>query len=595
MKICHILKNNLFMISYIWRFSKSYIFLSILSSIDFTINPVIDILLMKVVVDSIAEGKPLINIMVFLVAVAGVNLFSAANDAYFNNRYYPKKDEEFSRKMQLMLLDKRRVCEVSCYENPEFYDSYMKAANEAQGRPLWVWGTVLGFLRNLFAIGAIGTIVIIIDPFIILFSLAGVLAGLFFSTKMGKVKFNFDMAKQPLERKKSYVNRIFYLPQYIKEVKLSSISNLLREMFVTSSKELVDVVHKWGGRVAWMDFAQTITSSTITVGAMGYLAYRIVSGNMSIGSFAAMLAATNQLRGYLQGLLQIVPDFYKHSLFIDNYRQFLEYVPLIDETKEGKEIDSMSSGIELKNVNFTYPNSDEQTLKNVSLSIKKGEKIAIVGHNGAGKTTLIKLLLRLYDPTNGEILLDNEVYKNFNVPKLRSKFSVVFQDYQCYAFTVAENVLMRKCETEEDELLVVESLKKSGLYDKISSLPMGIHTAVTKEFNAKGTLFSGGELQKLAIARVFANNSEIVILDEPSSALDPISEHNMHENMLAAAKDKTVILISHRLSTTLSADKIYFFEKGEIIESGTHNELLQKKGKYAEMFEVQAKKYKYNG
>jgi len=219
------------------------------------------------------------------------------------------------------------------------------------------------------------------------------------------------------------------------------------------------------------------------------------------------------------------------------------------------------------------------------------KKIAIVGHNGAGKTTLIKLLLRFYDPTQGTISMDKFDYHQLNVKDLRRKFSVVFQDYQYYSLTVAENVLMRECLNEDDRHTVIESLQKSGLYDKIRMLPKGIDAVLTKEFDEHGVILSGGETQKLALARVFARDSEIIILDEPSSSLDPLAEHEMHKNMLEAQAEKTVIIISHRLSTTISADTICYMENGEIIEKGDHKDLMNLNGKYANMFMIQAKNY----
>ena len=229
------------------------------------------------------------------------------------------------------------------------------------------------------------------------------------------------------------------------------------------------------------------------------------------------------------------------------------------------------------------------------MKIRAGEKIAIVGHNGAGKSTLIKLLLRLYDTTEGEIRLNGENVKSYRLSSYRGLYGTVFQDYRLFATNVAENVMLRGHLTDEDEARVEDALKQSGISDKVHSLPEGIHTTVTKEFDPDGAVFSGGEAQKISIARIFAGEQEIVILDEPTSALDPIAEQEMYPNMFEACKGKTVIFISHRLSSATVADKIVVIEAGEVIECGSHRELMTAGGKYAELFTTQAKRYLEQG
>lgn len=224
------------------------------------------------------------------------------------------------------------------------------------------------------------------------------------------------------------------------------------------------------------------------------------------------------------------------------------------------------------------------------MTIKQGEKIAIVGFNGAGKTTLVKLLMRLYDPSSGEILLNGRNIKEYNLESYRGSLGVVFQDYKQFALSVVENVLGRPMR-EGDEAAVEDCLRRAGIWDKISALPEGINTRMTREFDDDGLILSGGESQKLAIASVYARNSSVVILDEPSSALDPIAEHDMYRQMYRACEGKTMIFISHRLSSAVDADRIFLIEDGSIKESGSHSELMRLNGSYAEMFKAQAESY----
>ncbi len=249
----------------------------------------------------------------------------------------------------------------------------------------------------------------------------------------------------------------------------------------------------------------------------------------------------------------------------------------------------------LKNVSFTYEGQTKPVLKNISLDIPAGQKVAFVGHNGAGKSTLVKLIMRLYDVTEGEILLDGVNIKDYKLSEYRHRFGTIFQDFKIFAADIEENVLLHPAENEKDSEIAQNAIKASGLWDKVEGLEKGMKTQLTREFDDEGTILSGGEFQKIAVARVFAKQSSIAILDEPSSALDPISEYEMFENMMTACKDKTVMFISHRLSSAVNADIIYLLEQGEIAEQGTHSELMNKGGKYAQMFEMQSKQYRESG
>ena len=265
-----------------------------------------------------------------------------------------------------------------------------------------------------------------------------------------------------------------------------------------------------------------------------------------------------------------------------NYEPQMRDLPNAIEAKKGL--------LKLENVSFKYLGSDKYVLKNVSLELNQNEKIALVGHNGAGKSTLIKLLLRLYDPSEGKITLDGEDIKNIKMKSYRDMFSVVFQDFKLIALPVSENVLMRP-KKEGDEERVVEALHLSGAYDRIMQLENGIDTVLTKEFSEDGAVLSVGEGQKIAIAHAFIKDAPYIILDEPTSALDPVAESEMYANMMRVGENKGMVFISHRLSSAVSADRIYMLENGEVIECGTHTELMALNGKYADMFKKQAQNY----
>jgi ATP-binding cassette subfamily B protein len=288
----------------------------------------------------------------------------------------------------------------------------------------------------------------------------------------------------------------------------------------------------------------------------------------------------------LRDLLDRIVKSKEHALFVDKMKTFLSYQPKI---VGGNKIPGVFESIELKNVRFAY--KETEILKGVSLKISRGDKIALVGYNGAGKTTLVKLLMRLYDPTDGEILYNGINIKEYELDAYRACIGAVFQDYKIFASTIAENVLADIDDGTARET-VLNALKKSTFDEKLESLEKSIDTELTREFYKDGTNLSGGEEQKIAIARVFAKPCELLIMDEPSSALDPISEYKLNHSISESAADKTVIFISHRLSTTRHADRIYMFESGKVIESGTHDELVANTGgKYYEIWHAQAQYY----
>ena len=287
-------------------------------------------------------------------------------------------------------------------------------------------------------------------------------------------------------------------------------------------------------------------------------------------------------------LFENIMDIMKNGIFINNLRGFLEYVEEIPQDQDGEEPGQVFESLEFRNVSFSYEN--EQTIKNLSFVINKGQTIALVGHNGAGKTTIIKLLLRLYDPTSGMILYNGRDIREYNLKAYKELFATTFQDFQMFGMTIKENVLMGRHYENEDQR-VITALKKAGVYEKVTTLKDGFHTMMTKEFDAEGAVLSGGETQKIAVARTFVKDAQMKIFDEPSSALDPIAEYELFQNIMKEGDKHTMLFISHRLSSVRNCDKVFMLERGHLIEEGTHDELMAANGSYAQMYKKQAMNY----
>lgn len=320
-----------------------------------------------------------------------------------------------------------------------------------------------------------------------------------------------------------------------------------------------------------------------------YLIMRtVLLKSMTLSSVVVLYNSAANLRRGFATVVDLGPHMVETGLYVEKIRSFLDRESKIVNQKKS-EIPKGAGILECKNVSFAYQ-PGRPVVENVNMTIRAREKVALVGYNGAGKTTLIKLLLRLYDPTEGMILLDGVDIRDYDVEEYRRYIGVVFQDFKLFAATVAENVVMDRVKTE-DANAIVESVRKSGFYDKLKTLPGGLSQELTKEFSEEGTELSGGEAQKLAVARAFYKDAGLVFLDEPSAALDPIAEYQLNQAMKEVAKEKTVLSISHRLSTTRDADVIYVMEHGRVTEQGNHAELLTRDGVYAAMWKVQAGQY----
>ena len=333
------------------------------------------------------------------------------------------------------------------------------------------------------------------------------------------------------------------------------------------------------------------TFTFIFEGVLIYGAFRtLVSHSMTLAQLAVLTSMMVSTTWILIGFTESITESFKNGLFVDYLKTFMEYKEKIPEDYDGITPDSKIESIEFKNVSFSYKNV--QVLSNLNMKLEGTKTYALVGHNGAGKSTIIKLLLRFYDPTEGQILLNGKNIKEYNLQKYRALFATAFQDNKLFSMSVTDNVLLgEEVEESQKEQIASDALKLSGVYQKVSSLEKGMNTTLTKEFDDDGVVFSGGEFQKVVVARAFAKNCPIKVFDEPSSALDPIAEYQLFDNILKSCQENLLIFISHRLSSVKNADCVILLEQGQIKEEGTHKELMKQNGLYADMYNKQAKNY----
>ncbi len=524
----------------------------------------------------------------------------------------PNLHHKLNNAIHTELFRKTREIDVACYDDPEFYNDFVWAMDEASSRSIKILEDLTRLAARLISLVTIlGTLIAAKLDAVIIIIVCGIGVLSCIVNHFGnKTSYAQEKERKPLSRKQNYINRVYHLPDYAKEIRLSRVDDLLTREADENSEKKVKVAKKYGIRYFFIyGLFYEVLMEAVSLGIIFYMFTRLLSGAMLVGVFAASTGLIWRVRWNIADFVERLAKFPEHSLFLEKYYGFLDYKPkVVSGEAEVPEFESL----ELRNVNFTYDFSDKpkyewhksdhkkpknensgsaDALRGVDLEIKKGEKIAIVGYNGAGKTTLIKLLMRLYDPTSGEVLYNGRSAKEYDLSAYRNKIGCVFQDFKIFSSTIAENVMSGAYDEENDAETVAGALEASGFTEKLESLSLGTQTMLTREFDKKGTNLSGGESQKVAIARVFARPYELWIMDEPSSALDPVAEYELNQSILKYAEGKTVIFISHRLSTTRMADRIYMFDSGNLCEVGSHDELMEKNGKYAEMFNIQAEKY----
>ena len=493
--------------------------------------------------------------------------------------------------MHALLHAKSIEVDLEYYENAEYYDTMHRAQEEAPYRPMAILNSLLQMGRNgvslLAIIGLLWWFHWTVVPILVLVALPDLLVRLRFS----KILYLWQRQRTPEERKASYFNWMLTRDTHAKEVRLFDIGKQFRQMFQDVRTLL---------RTEQIAIEKRLALSMMGAQAVGvagvfavyfFVAYRTVQGILSVGDLVMFFQAIQRGTGYLQNAGANFSDLYESKLFLNNLEEFLNVPSHVTGPSNPLPLPRpIQKGLVLDQVSFTYRDQTHPTFTGLSFTIHPGEHIALVGENGAGKTTLVKLLCRLYDPSSGTITLDGIDVRNFSLTEFRREISVIFQDFAKYYLSAYENIALG-ADRDSEASRVIEAAKQAGIDERLCLLPHGYQTILGKWFEG-GQELSVGEWQKVAIARAFVRNSQILVLDEPSSAMDAKAEAELFERFHELARGRMAILISHRLSTVKMADRIYVLHKGKIVETGTHEELIETNGEYAKLYEIQARKYK---
>lgn len=541
--------------------------------------------------------EPFTKALFYIGLILFLNILQIIPDGFFIYGWQFKYKPRLYRALKEEMFKKASEIDLYCYDDPAYYNDFVLSVSQSEAaidRFLELLNMAMQAITVLFTTGIF---YIMTDPIGIAFVFASFILRFVVSKKLNKVNYENRLAVNPHMRKRDYVSRVFYLKDFAKELRLHPNAGAqLEEEFSEANDNIIKEHKKVAVKRVCFQFLKDYGVGDFLIDGLyiTYLVYKAaVLHTVNYSDAVILFNRTGSLRGSMSRFADLGPKAHENSMFVDKIRAFLNYEPRL-KNNEGDAVPEGAGELKLEHVTFKYSESGRKVLDDISLSVKPGEHIAIVGYNGAGKTTLIKLLMRLYDPTSGSIS-----YHGRNITELcpndyHKRIGVVFQDYQMFGANLAENVVMDdlpKDELDTHAPQIIAALTDAGFAQKLARLPDGLLTQVTTEFDKKGVDFSGGESQKVAISRAFYKKADILIMDEPSSALDPIAEYELNKAMESAAKGKTVFYISHRLSTTRDADRIIMLERGHIIEEGTHTELLARNGKYAEMWNAQAGKY----
>ena len=544
---------------------------------------------LKYIIDVVEEGENLQRIFYAVALIAAILIVSKVFAWIFQEFFWNMAREKVYYGLNKILYEKARQLDLEAYDDPEFYNSFILTIESSSDNITNLLGLVRNYVGNLISFVTIAGVMLTIDPVCLVIILVFIGVFLPLSRKRGALQMDRRRDNTEYHRRSDYFQRIFYLQDYAKEVRMNDIHPLLMARYNDAADDVIANQKKYHKKISACAFLQDagIQDLGFMFALPLYLGYCVlVKETLGAGDFVAAFNGAYSIAASINFLtVWAVAIFSERGKMIEKYREFLKMDFKIKDGNKKADCGAPEE-IRIENMSFTYPGNDKPTLKNINLTIKPYEKIALVGYNGAGKTTLTNLLLRLYDVTDGSIRIGDADIREVTVASHRDRFSAVFQDFQLFACNAGENVSLND---RFDEERIKEALGHSGFNKELKN---GVYTELLREFDDEGRMLSGGESQKVAIARAFYKNCPYIILDEPSANLDPIAEYNLNQAMIEAADNKTVIFISHRLSTTVNADRIYVMENGEIIESGSHEELMKLEGTYAYMFNLQAEKYK---
>ena len=504
--------------------------------------------------------------------------------------------DQYSIESSVQIIRKTSSLTLAQLEDSEFYDKLERARQQTTGR-VGLMSNVLTQAQDIIVIASLITGVVAFEPWLIILLIVSIIPTILNELKFSGTSYSLARSWTQERRELDYLRYAGASDVTAKEVKLFGLAHYLAERFKSLSQQYYLQSKKLAQqRATWGSFFNIIGTSAY-YGAYILIIVETVAGALTIGDLTFLSGSFNRLRAKLQGLFTRFTAITERALYLQDYFEFLDLSPegpayqTKEHTKKRPLPEMINEGFEFRGVGFKYPHSEKWVLRNINFKLKAGEKLALVGENGAGKTTLIKILLQFYTPTEGQILLDNVPINEYDPIAYHDRFGVIFQDFVKYDLTMRENIAVGQIEALDDQIRIDGAADKSLAKEVIDELPKGIDQKLGKRFR-DGKDLSGGQWQKVAMARAYMKDAEVLILDEPTSSLDARAESETFKRFIGLTKGKTAVIISHRFSTVRIADRIMVLKNGNVLEIGTHHELMANKQLYSELFNLQAEGYK---
>ena len=554
--------------------------------------------LMKLVVDAVTDGISSSNKdlafgnIAFFILISGVVALLSASCRSLAALVNEAQSQSVTDHMQDIIHTKSIEIDLEYYENSQYYDTFHRAQQEASYRPTRIVNGLVQVVQSGISLLAIVGLLVSLHWLIALILLFAAVPGVYARLRYAGKMYIWQRQSTPRERKAWYLHWLLISDGFAKEIRLFNLGSLIKDRFSNMRSLLRQEKLEIGKSRTFADLVAQASSVIAIFGTYGFIAYRTVQGSITLGDLVMYYAAFQQGQSFLQGMLTSLAGLYEDNLFLTSLYEFLDLKPKVVESSHAMQFPlPIRDGIDFDQVSFQYSGSNKNILTDITFKIGSGESVAFVGENGSGKTSLIKLLCRLYDPTKGKITIDGIDLREFQLTSLRREIGVIFQDYSHYNLTARENIWFGDVALPVDNDNILQAARCSGAHEVIARLKHDYETVLGRWFE-DGAELSIGEWQKVALARAFIRDAQVIVLDEPTSSLDPSAEDEVFKHFHKLAQGKISILISHRLSTVTTVDRIYFFKNGMIVETGTHRELMAKRGEYAHLFELQAKNYR---
>ncbi len=583
---------------FVWQSAKGWAIANGVLVVVQGVLPLLPLYLMKLIVDAVTaglvapdKGAAFMQVGILIALMAAVALVSALTRS-IAGLVGQGQSLAVADHMSNVLHAKSIDVDLEYYESARYYDALQRAQQEAPHRPTHIVNGLVQIGQNGISLLAMAGLLFLFHWSIAAVLFIAVLPGIAVRLRYAGKMYALQREQTSTERRADYLNWLLTGSSHAKEIRLFDLGPLFAGRFRDLRRKLRREKLEIATKRSLAELVAQTSATAAIYGSYAFIAYRTVQGTITLGDLVMYFQAFQRGQGFLQEMLSGLAGLYEDNLFLSNIHDFLDLKRKVVEPVHGSPIPQpMKSGIVFNHVGFRYPGGTRKVLEDISLVIRPGEVVALVGENGSGKTTLIKLLCRLYDPTNGTIALDGTDLRQFETAALRRQISVIFQDYAKYHLTARENIWLGNTALAPDHERIAAAARHSGADGTITALPHGYETILGKWFE-DGEELSIGEWQKVALARAFLRDAQIVVLDEPTSSMDAKAEYSVFENFRQLAAGRTAILISHRFSTVRMADRICVLEDGGIAEAGSHEELIHRGGTYAHLFETQAQYYR---